>query len=188
MIDNYENEDFLDKIYFSYSTILFTKDSLSEGKKYLNKAIKNNSDKRLLFRAYNKLADIYFKNFDYVKSKKYLDSTLQNIDKKSKKYWEIERQREGLDKIVELEEKILLYDSLIRISNYDDNKLNEILKNVKIETSNETAPAQKNSFSNAEILTNNSLSYSNFYFYNSDLVDLGKKSFKANWGDRKRNT
>ena len=188
MIDNYENEDFLDKIYFSYSTILFTKDSLSEGKKYLNKSIKNNSDKRLLFRAYNKLADIYFKNFDYVKSKKYLDSTLQNIDKKSKKYWEIERQREGLDKIVELEEKILLYDSLIRISNYDDDKLNEILKNVKIERSNETAPAQKNSFSNPEILTNNSLSYSNFYFYNSDLVDLGKKSFKANWGDRKRNT
>ncbi len=186
MLDNYENEEFLDKVYFNYSTLLFSIDSLNTGEKYLNKSIKNNTDKKLLFRAYNKLANRYYEKLDYVKSKKYLDSALQNLDKKSKKYWEIERQQKGLDKIVELEEKIELCDSLIKISGYDSKKLNEILMKTEVKRRYKK-PTEMSDLRNSNFSSNN-LSKSNFYFYNTDLVELGKKSFKSNWGIRKRET
>ena len=57
MIDNYENEEFLDKIYYNYSMLLFSKDSISRGKNYLNKAIReNSSDKDLLSKGYATIA------------------------------------------------------------------------------------------------------------------------------------
>lgn len=77
------------------------------------------------------MSKIYFENSDYLIAGKYLDSTLNNLDKKSKKFWEIQRQKKGISQIIQLENNINLYDSLIKISFYGSEKLNNILKEIE---------------------------------------------------------
>lgn len=186
IIDNIENEPFLDKIYYGYSKILFSKDSISKAVSYLNKAIKENtSDKNLLSRGYEQLSELSFKKHNYVLSGKYLDSTLNNLDKNSKKYWELNRRKKGLDRVVKLEENIVLYDSLIKLSSYEPSKLNEVLNQIEVKAQK---PKTKNQ---TEIRSVDKARYrnntkTNFYFYDVKLVELGKKSFQTIWGQRTR--
>ena len=186
IIDNIENKPYLDKIYYGYSNMLFLKDSVSKGEYYLNKAIKENpSDKDLLSRGYEQISKINFNKSNYVLSGKYLDSTLNNLEKNSKKYWELERRRKGLDRVVQLEENINLYDSLLKLSSYEPSKLNKILNQIK-DKKKKPKPKKKTSpVRNNKTRTGNS-SRSNFYFYDTKLVELGKKSFETIWGQRTR--
>tara|TARA_X000000368_G_scaffold370573_1_gene319836 strand:- start:12752 stop:15106 length:2355 start_codon:yes stop_codon:yes gene_type:complete len=190
MIENYENEDFLDKIYYNYSMLLFSNNLKTEGIKFLNKSMQEKrSDKNLLSRSFRKLADIYFKESKYLMAGKYLDSTMSSLDQKSKKFWEAQRQRKGLSQIIELENKVILYDSLIRISSYDKERLKNILNEIKIsekelreEKSSERTkptPLRRQQYPSRN---------SNFYFYDDNLVELGKSSFLTIWGKRTRNS
>ena len=186
IIDNIENKPYLDKIYYGYSNMLFLKDSVSKGEYYLNKAIKENpSDKDLLSRGYEQISKINFNKSNYVLSGKYLDSTLNNLEKNSKKYWELERRKKGLDRVVQLEENINLYDSLLKLSSYEPSKLNKILNQIK-DKKKKPKPKKKTSpVRNNKTRTGNS-SRPNFYFYDTKLVELGKKSFETIWGQRTR--
>ena len=190
MIENYENEDFLDKIYYSYSMLLFSNGSKTEGIKFLNKAMrKKGSDNELLSRGYRKISDIYFKDSKYVMAGKYLDSTMPNLDKKSKKFWEAQRQKKGLSQIIELENKVSLYDSLIRISLYDDEKLKNILGQIKISEKKLKEERYGDKSSPPVSRRQQYLSRkNNFYFYDDNLVELGKSSFLSIWGKRTRNS
>jgi hypothetical protein len=186
IIDNIENEPFLDKIYYGYSKILFSKDSISKAVSYLNKAIKENtSDKNLLSRGYEQLSELSFKKHNYVLSGKYLDSTLNNLDKNSKKYWELNRRKKGLDRVVKLEENIVLYDSLIKLSSYEPSKLNEVLNQIEVKAQK---PKTKNQIEirNVDKARYRNNTKTNFYFYDVKLVELGKKSFQTIWGQRTR--
>ena len=186
IIDNIENKPYLDKIYYGYSIMLFSKDSVSKAEYYLNKAIKENpSDKDLLSRGYEQISKINFNKSNYVLSGKYLDSTLNNLEKNSKKYWELERRRKGLDRVVQLEENINLYDSLLKLSSYEPSKLNKVLNQIK-DKKKKPKPKKKTSpVRNNKTRTGNG-SRSNFYFYDTKLVELGKKSFETIWGQRTR--
>jgi len=186
IIDNIENKPYLDKIYYGYSNMLFLKDSVSKAEYYLNKAIKENpSDKDLLSRGYEQISKINFNKSNYVLSGKYLDSTLNNLEKNSKKYWELERRRKGLDRVVQLEENINLYDSLLKLSSYEPSKLNKVLNQIK-DKKKKPKPKKKTSpVRNNKTRTGNS-SKPNFYFYDTKLVELGKKSFETIWGQRTR--
>ena len=188
MIDNYENEDFLDKIYYNYSMLLFSQGSTQKGKKYLNKAIrKNSNDNDLLYRGYNKIAKMYFEDSKYVIAGKYLDSTLKNLDVRSKQFWEIQRQKKGLNQIIKLENDITLYDSLIKISFYDSKKLDDILSQIDVnETKERQEKLKQNNKNRPDNISRTSTRKSNFYFYDDKLVELGKNSFEILWGKRTR--
>jgi hypothetical protein len=186
IIDNIENKPYLDKIYYGYSNMLFLKDSVSKGEYYLNKAIKENpSDKDLLSRGYEQISKINFNKSNYVLSGKYLDSTLNNLEKNSKKYWELERRRKGLDRVVQLEENINLYDSLLKLSSYEPSKLNKVLNQIKDKKKKPKPKKKTGPVRNNKTRTGNS-SRPNFYFYDTKLVELGKKSFETIWGQRTR--
>ena len=186
IIDNIENKPYLDKIYYGYSNMLFLKDSVSKAEYYLNKAIKENpSDKDLLSRGYEQISKINFNKSNYVLSGKYLDSTLNNLEKNSKKYWELERRRKGLDRVVQLEENINLYDSLLKLSSYEPSKLNKILNQIKDKKKKPKPKKKTGPVRNNKTRTGNS-SKPNFYFYDTKLVELGKKSFETIWGQRTR--
>ena len=186
IIDNIENKPYLDKIYYGYSNMLFLKDSVSKAEYYLNKAIKENpSDKDLLSRGYEQISKINFNKSNYVLSGKYLDSTLNNLEKNSKKYWELERRRKGLDRVVQLEENINLYDSLLKLSSYEPSKLNKVLNQIKDKKKKPKPKKKTGPVRNNKTRTGNS-SKPNFYFYDTKLVELGKKSFETIWGQRTR--
>jgi hypothetical protein len=184
LIKNEENKPYLDKIYYSYSSLLFSLDSINSGKDFLNMAIKENiSDKKLKSKAYIKFSELNFKDSNFLLAGKYLDSTLKVLDKNSKEFWFYERQKKGIQNVVNLEEKIIYYDSLIRLSEYDKKKLDEILKSINIENQSDI---------NANIPSQSSLDRTfkktNFYFYNDRIVAFGIESFKSVWGNRERDT
>ena len=184
LIKNEENKPYLDKIYYGYSNLLFSLDSLSLGKDFLNMAIReNSSDKKLKSKAYIKFSKLNFNDSNFLLAGKYLDSTLKVLDKNSKEFWLYERQKKGIQNVVNLEEKIIYYDSLIRLSGYDKKKLDEILKSINIENQSDI---------NANIPSQSSIDRTfkktNFYFYNDRIVAFGIESFKSVWGNRERDT
>lgn len=185
IIKNIENKPFLDKIYYAYSKTLFSKDSINKAILFLNKAIKESgSDKELLARGFEKLSKVYFKKSNYLMAGKYLDSTLNNLDKNLKKHWELKKQKNGLNLVVKLEENINLYDSLIKLSGYNNSKLNDILNQIK--TKNVLLKQKSVENRPVDVLRNRNNNRSNFYFYDLKLVELGKKSFESVWGQRTR--
>ena len=188
MIENEENKPYLDKIYYSYSQALLNSDSLQLAKKYLKSSVRENStDKDLKSKVYINLFELNFNASEYLLAGKYLDSALNVIDKKSREFWTLDRQKKGIEKVVNIEANLLLWDSLLKISNYDKEKLNKVLNDVldsrtltNTGTQDLQPPTTKNS-SQTFIKTN-------FYFYNPQIVSLGKQSFITLWGNRNRDT
>ena len=188
MIENEENKPYLDKIYYSYSQALLNSDSLQLAKKYLKSSVRENStDKDLKSKVYINLFELNFNASEYLLAGKYLDSALNVIDKKSREFWTLDRQKKGIEKVVNIEANLLLWDSLLKISNYDKEKLNKALNDVldsrtliNTGTRELQPPITKNS-SQTFIKTN-------FYFYNPQIVSLGKQSFITLWGNRIRDT
>ena len=184
LIKNEENKPYLDKIYYNYSKLLFSNDSVAMAKNFLNLSIKENpSDKKLKSKAYIKFSELNFNNTNFLTAGKYLDSTLQVLDKKSKEFWFYERQKKGIQKVVDLEENLIFYDSLIRISSYDKKKLDKILKSISIENKQQSKISNPN-----KARQDVAFKKTNFYFYNDKIVNLGIESFKSIWGNRERNT
>ena len=188
MIENEENKPYLDKIYYSYSQALLNSDSLQLAKKYLKSSVRENStDKDLKSKVYINLFELNFNASEYLLAGKYLDSALNVINKKSREFWTLDRQKKGIEKVVNIEANLLLWDSLLKISNYDKEKLNKVLNDVldsrtltNTGTRELQPPTTKNS-SQTFIKTN-------FYFYNPQIVSLGKQSFITLWGNRNRDT
>ena len=188
MIENEENKPYLDKIYYSFSQALLNSDSLQLAKKYLKSSVRENStDKDLKSKVYINLFELNFNASEYLLAGKYLDSALNVIDKKSREFWTLDRQKKGIEKVVNIEANLLLWDSLLKISNYDKEKLNKVLNDVldsrtltNTGTRELQPPTTKNS-SQTFIKTN-------FYFYNPQIVSLGKQSFITLWGNRNRDT
>ena len=184
LIKNEENKPYLDKIYYNYSKLLFSNGSVAMAKFFLNMSIKENpADKKLKSKAYIKFSELNFNDTNFLTAGRYLDSTLQVLDKKSKEFWFYERQKKGIQKVVDLEENLIFYDSLIRLSSYDKKKLDEILKSISTENKQQSEKS-----SSIEVRQDRVFKKTNFYFYNDKIVAFGIKSFKSVWGNRERNT
>ena len=184
LIKNEENKPYLDKIYYNYSKLLFSTGSVAMAKNFLNMSIKENpADKKLKSKAYIKFSELNFNDTNFLTAGRYLDSTLQVLDKKSKEFWFYERQKKGIQKVVDLEESLIFYDSLIRLSSYDKKKLDEILKSISTENKQQSEKS-----SSKEVRQDRVFKKTNFYFYNDKIVAFGIKSFKSVWGNRERNT
>ena len=184
LIKNEENKPYLDKIYYNYSKLLFSTGSVAMAKNFLNMSIKENpADKKLKSKAYIKFSELNFNDTNFLTAGRYLDSTLQVLDKKSKEFWFYERQKKGIQKVVDLEENLIFYDSLIRLSSYDKKKLDEILKSISTENKQQSEKSNSN-----EVRQDRVFKKTNFYFYNDKIVAFGIKSFKSVWGNRERNT
>ena len=188
MIENEENKPYLDKIYYSFSQALLNSDSLQLAKKYLKSSVRENStDKDLKSKVYINLFELNFNASEYLLAGKYLDSALNVIDKKSREFWTLDRQKKGIEKVVNIEANLLLWDSLLKISNYDKEKLNKVLNDVldsRTLTNTGTRELQPPTTKNSD----QTFIKTNFYFYNPQIVSLGKQSFITLWGNRNRDT
>ena len=188
MIENEENKPYLDKIYYSFSQALLNSDSVQLAKKYLKSSVRENStDKDLKSKVYINLFELNFNASEYLLAGKYLDSALNVIDKKSREYWTLDRQKKGIEKVVNIEANLLLWDSLLKISNYDKEKLNKVLNDVldsRTLTNTGTRELQPSTTKNSD----QTFIKTNFYFYNPQIVSLGKQSFITLWGNRNRDT
>jgi hypothetical protein len=87
----------------------------------------------------------------------------------------LNKKREKLNSITDLEKQNKLIDSLIYLSTLDSNKLKEVL-----------SPSQNNFETTKDKRTPNKNNLGVFYFNNKTAIENGKKQFKRLWGNRNR--
>ena len=164
------------KINYYYALNSYEKDNYNDSEIQLKRSLKQmDDDKNLKVKVYNKLFEINLDRKDYLNASNYLDSVLNIIDTNTKDFFTLNKKREKLNSITDLEKQNNLIDSLLYLSTLDSIKLKEFL----------TVGEEKFEIIKDE-KTSNQKTLGLFYFNNQTAIENGKKQFKRLWGNRTR--
>lgn len=158
---------------------------------YYNKSLRSLSeDDYLKASSYRNLAIINFDKANYPLAGQYYDSTLVNMNPKTREHRDIKKKREDLVDVIKYESIAKVNDSILDVvalseagkaiffQEYIDKIKKEdfIKKNAKIVVSGSNNSVQS--------FIGGGSSSSTFYFYNPTTVAYGKSEFKKKWGNR----
>jgi hypothetical protein len=164
------------KINYYFALNYLNNGNLQDSKTKLSVALNLiENDELLKLKIYEQLFEINFKEKKYLNASNYLDTLIINLDKKTKKFFTLNKKREKLNSIANLKKQNNLIDSLLYFSTLDPVKLKDLLS--QSQNSNETKKDEK-------LLPQNSLGL--FYFNNRLAIENGKKQFNRLWGSRNR--
>ena len=192
---NFENNNFLDIIYHQIAmlnlkkndSIKSLKDSLAVH--YFNKSLSSDPDDEILIaKNYNELAELNFRNKEYLQAGLYYDSTLNELNSRSREFRKIKKKRDNLDDLIFYETLTIELDSIFNLVNMTDEKRKEYFSNYinNLKEKKEKSDKQNNNFgSSNSIISNTDSESALFYFYNSTAVAFGKNDFKSRWGERR---
>lgn len=194
--ENRENRPFLDKIYHQIGEYYKSTTNIDTAVIYYNKSIQAYKEDRILqSKNYQTLAEINFDHAEYKTAGAYYDSTLTNLEEKSRQWRRIKKKRENLDDVIKYEDIAITNDSIIRIATMSEEEQRAFFTEY---TSKLKAKAIKDSIANAETAEGianqefytkkdkgNTNAGGKFYFYTSSTVSYGKQEFSKIWGDRK---
>ena len=199
--ENFENNNFLDIIYYQTAILNLKKKNLNKTLEdslklfdslavhYFNKSLRSGSaDEVLIAKNYNELAELNFLNKEYLKAGLYYDSTLSKLNNKSREFRKIKKKRENLDDLIFYETSIIEMDSIINLVNMSDENRIEFFTAYIANLKEERKKSEKknNNFGSSNSVNSSIDSESAlFYFYNSTAVAYGKNDFKNRWGDRR---
>ena len=176
MLNQPRNLTALSKINYYYALHSFDNGNYNDSEIQLKKSLKQiDDDKKLKVKVYGKLFEINLDRKDYLNASTYLDSVLNIIDNNTKDFFTLNKKREKLNSITDLEKQNKLIDSLIYLSTLDLNQLKEVL-----------SPSQDNFEITKDERISNKKSLGFFYFNNKTAIENGKKQFKQLWGNRNR--
>ena len=176
MLKQPRNLTALSKINYYYALHSFDNGNYNDSEIQLKKSLKQiDDDKKLKVKVYGKLFEINLDRKDYLNASTYLDSVLNIIDNNTKDFFTLNKKREKLNSITDLEKQNKLIDSLIYLSTLDLNQLKEVL-----------SPSQDNFEITKDERISNKKSLGFFYFNNKTAIENGKKQFKQLWGNRNR--
>ncbi|RZA04070.1 MAG: hypothetical protein EOP47_00705 [Sphingobacteriaceae bacterium] len=193
LLKNSNNRDFIDQIYYQIGEIYLAANDIDNAVKNYNLSLRaqsKNQNQRGL--AYLRLADINFKNkADYVKAKKYYDSTLTNLSRNYPGYLAIQKKGSNLQLLADRLHIISREDTLQMLAKMDEKTRLDIidsmvtLQTLQRQMAASTALPNPN-INTASVGTTASLpNGNNFYFYNASAVSQGFNEFKRKWGNRK---
>lgn len=199
-----ENRPYLDVLNHQMALFYDKKNNFDAANKYYNASLKSKSqDLYLTASNYRNLATIYFNRAKYVTAGKYYDSTLTQLNTRSREFKAIKKKRENLVDVIKYEAIATRNDSIIkvfempeaeRISYYEDHisnlkkedEMNRLLLEKKaneIESQGDIGDANSGKLP-FQSPVNTPSTLNNFYFYNPTTVAYGKNEFKKKWGDR----
>ena len=113
----------LSKINYYYALNSFDKGNYNDSEIQLNRSLKQiDDDKNLKVKVYNKLFEINLDRKEYLNASNDLDSVLNIIDNNTKDFFTLNKKREKLNSITDLEKQNKLIDSLLYLSTLDPNK------------------------------------------------------------------
>ena len=192
LIKNRDNRPYLDKIYYQIAVLQEKKDSVNLAVLNYNNSLraKQGGAKQKTF-SYEKLANIYFKNLDYVTAGAYYDSILQVAkNKNTLRIKRLERRAKNLSSLVKYEKNLQKNDSILTLAGLSkdqlENYFQEYIDKIKKEDE-ELAQKKLNQISFGSSF-GGGLQSSDFkgkwYFYNTQSLGFGKGEFKRVWGNR----
>lgn len=188
LLKDSKNTDFLDQIYFQIANSYAEENDLEKAIENYNNSI-SKSTKNVIQKglSYLKLAEIYFNESDYVKSKLYYDSTLVALPNIYPDYSQIKKKAENIELLADRLSIIAKEDTLQYLAklpeNQRDQKINDL---VEIEALKAQAKLETDQSGNlAATPSGNSAGNTKFYFNNSIAINQGIADFKKTWGTRK---
>lgn len=199
-----KNTDQLDQIYYAIGQMDLNKGlvstALGDFQKSIETSVINDNQKGLSFLA---KADIYYKSetgdgveYKYINASESFDSASVFLDSRNLRKAESQTMAAQLKPLASELRTIREQDSLLRIANMDTKSrekfINDILEKIKEEEQAriEAAEAEEeqgmsqSEFRQLTRNTNGSNSSSQWYFYNTTMVNAGKSTFRSKWGRR----
>lgn len=185
----YEHKDLLDVLYFTHGSLV-QENSKATATDFYRKSLKNNKENNpLKAKTHERLAEIFFEQKDYTGAYHHLDSTLAYIPEHTFERLYIERKKENLAKITELEYTVKQNDSVIRIAKLP--KEEQLIFFQKHIDSLQKSAEQKQLNSSSDDLGSGFYVQNmpeqqggKFYFYNPMAIAYGKQQFQQYWGNR----
>ena len=164
------------KINYYYAKNFIIKEDLIKGKILLKNALKENQDDENLEKnIYYELFNINLIEKDYLNANSYLDSVIILTDNSSKTFFTLNKKREKLNIITDLEKQNKLIDSLLYLNSLDQEALENVLNQ----------PQESNTLE-IKVRDNNLNIMGVFYFNNRAAINNGQKQFIRTWGKRDR--
>ena len=206
MTKSSKNKEYLDQIYYAlgnvYMTIRDTTKAIQSYESGVEKSTRGGIDKAL---NQVKLGDIYFNRLQYLKAQPNYSEALGQLKKSDEAYPRVSMRSEALDAFVIHCEAVELQDSLQRLSRMTEEErlavVNKIIADLikKEKEAAEKAEREGNMARQNELqgqqqanrpgppVMNNVMPPGEsgaFYFYNSQVVSIGKNAFQQKWGRR----
>ena len=164
------------KINYYYAKNFIIKEDLIKGKTLLKNALKENQDDENLEKnIYYELFNINLIEKDYLNANSYLDSVIILTDNSSKTFFTLNKKREKLNIITDLEKQNKLIDSLLYLNSLDQEALENVLNQ-----------SQEPNTLEIKVRDNNLNIMGVFYFNNRAAMNNGQKQFIRTWGKRDR--
>lgn len=121
---NRENRPFLDKIYYRKAEFYQNVGNEDSAIFLYNKSLRTNSDDRyLVSRDYLALAEHNFENAEYKEAGSYYDSTLGQLEEKTREYRRIRKKRDNLADVINYEGIAQRNDSIISLTKLSETDL-----------------------------------------------------------------
>lgn len=197
MLKDVRNAEYRDFIYYTLAEIALQNNNEKEAIDFLKQSLASSVDNvSLKAESYFLLADLYYKNHEFVNAKNYFDSTLLVLPKTDERYDNVNRLSNNLTDIATNLLIIEEQDSLLALSEMSESEKLELAYKLKKEKdqakldalkANSNKPDDKFK-SKSKIQANDSgpsSSPSTFFAYNEKSLKKGKKDFEKTWGDRK---
>jgi hypothetical protein len=184
---NEENKRYLDKIHFSHALYSLSSDDTLSAKELINASLRTNTkDQILKGLAFETMGNVFFEENEFVLSGAYLDSTLQVLPPKTRKYRKIKRKRDKLNYIIDYETTRQTADSLLALIDKTPEEQTAIfeayIKALKTADSLQVAQQERQQ----QFASNSSFFDSDFYFYNRSARTRGESEFYRIWGNIKK--
>ena len=179
LLEDRENRPFLDILNHQMG-IFYDKQVLNtKAKTFYNKSIKALSrDKYLVSSNYRNLGEIFFKEADYKTAGQYYDSTLVQLDDRTREYRKIKKKRDNLEDVIKYEAIAQQNDSILNVVAMNDLErvtyYENYISKLKIEDEKKAKLAEEKAIKEANIqasVSNNSPS--------GKLNPVGKKDGQA---------
>ncbi|MBL4624890.1 MAG: tetratricopeptide repeat protein, partial [Flavobacteriales bacterium] len=186
-------EEFFDQIYYALAELELKENNKQKGIEYLElsyeKSIINDEQKA---KSFNRLADIYFDDKDYILAQAYYDSTVAIVDKRRPEYPDILERRNSLTRLVKDILIVNKEDSLQQLATLpkaeQESIVDEIIRKIIQEEEQKKAEEEANALNAQNTTANTKINRgtsTEWYFYNPSTIAFGKAEFKKKWGNRK---
>ncbi|MEL0225254.1 MAG: hypothetical protein VW912_01035, partial [Flavobacteriaceae bacterium] len=179
----FENQPYLHLIHQQEARYLLSQKEDSLAIQFYNKSLQSPGvDSATRMANYRELADYYFEKGVYLNTGAYLDSLLRVIPQEGRLKKTTQRERDGLDEVIELETIIRSTDSILSLTALSKEEQFEYYQqHIDRKRAKELAAIEEEK---KGLFSFNTSASNNFYFYNNRLLVSGRQAFLSSWGNR----
>lgn len=179
-----------DQIYYALAKIAMKEGDTAQGITLLNKSVRASTTNPLQKAiSYLDLANFNFYKEEYVRSKRYFDSTLTSLPKKYRGRDSIVAKKENLQKLVTYLDIITFQDSVQRIAKMSKSDLDKYIagiidKEKQAEADKKQKELDAQNIQNSGNVNTTASANGKWYFYNPSALQQGINEFNQKWGNR----